>query len=217
MGIRDLGGGRAVHLPVIDDELGAGELDGELELQGVRLEGGEHGGLVGEGTIEGSVLNGVDLSAAKLNPLTLSDTRLRQVDLSNASLQQVVARRTELRSCRAIGVRLSLDLAADLSIVDCRLDYASIHVEKVKGIAVFERCSFREATISGDLSNTIFLDCDFASTEFRVRKATRCDLRTSRLNDARGLLTLKGATISTEQVVGASAMIASEAGLIVAD
>lgn len=201
---------------MIGGDLGSAELNGELELQGVRLEGGEYGGLVGEGTIEGSVLSGVDLSGARLNPLTLSNVRLRQVDLSNASLQQVVARRTEWQSCRAVGVRLSLDLAADLSIVDSKFDYATIHVEKVKGVAMFERCSFREATISGDLSNTIFLECDFASTEFRARKATRCDLRTSRLNEARGLLTLKGATISLEQVVGASAMIASEAGLIVA-
>lgn len=192
-------------------------LGGEFELRAALVDGGDHAGLVGEGTIEGSVLSNVDLSGAKLGPLTLSDVSMRQVDLSNASLQQVVARRTEWETCRAIGVRLSVELAADLSIVDCRLDYSTVHLEKVKGAAVFERCTFREATISGDVSNTLFLDCDFAGTEFRVRKATKCDLRTSRLSGARGLLTLKGATISMEQAVGVSAMIASEAGLIVAD
>ena len=181
------------------------------------LEGGEYAGLVAEGAIDGSVLSNVDLSGSKLGPLTLTDVVLRQVDLSNASLQQVVARRVEWQTCRAIGVRLSVDHASDLSIVDCRLDYAAIHFEKVKGVAVFSGCSFREATISGDLSNTLFLDCDFVGTEFRARRASKCELRTSRLAEARGLLTLKGATISLEQAVAMSAVIAAEAGLIVAD
>lgn len=168
-----------------------------------------------EGTIDSALLSDLDLAGAKLGPLTLSNVILRQVDLSNASLQQVVARRTEWRSCRAIGIRLSIDLATDLSIMDSKLDYATLHVEKVKGIAAFIGCSFREATISGDLSNTVFQDCDFTGTEFRARTASKCDLRTSRLTEARGLLTLRGATISMDQAVAMSAVIAAEAGLII--
>jgi uncharacterized protein YjbI with pentapeptide repeats len=216
--IRELAGGRSIHLPAVDpDDLAAARLDAELDLRAAMVEGGSYEGLVAEGTIDGSLLSGVDLSGAKLGPLTLSDVVLRQVDLSNASLQQVVARRVEWQTCRAIGVRLSVDYATDLSIVDSRIDYAVIHLEKVKGVAVFSGCSFREATISGDLSNTVFVDCDFVGTEFRARTASKCDLRASRLNEARGLLTLKGATISLDQAVAISAMIATEAGLIVAD
>jgi uncharacterized protein YjbI with pentapeptide repeats len=196
---RDLGGGRKINLPDVDD-----------------LAPASLGDLQDEGTIETALLTDVDLSEAKLGPLTMSNVMLRQVDLSNTSLQQLVARRTEWRSCRAIGMRLSLDLATDLSIVDCKLDYATVHLERVKGIAAFVGCSFREATISGDLSNTVFQDCDFTGTEFRARSASKCDLRSSRLTEARGLLTLKGATISVEQAVAVSAMIAAEVGLIVA-
>lgn len=217
METRDLGVGRTVRLPkVAESDLAEAALSEELDLYAALLHDADHAGLVGEGTIEGSLLSEVNLSEAKLGPLTLSDVVLRQVDLSNASLQQVVARRTEWRSCRAIGLRLSFELVTDLSIVDCKLDYATVHVEKVKAIAVFAGCSFREATISGDLSNTVFQDCDFTGTEFRARSASKCDLRTSRLNEARGLLTLKGATISMDQAVAMSAMIAAEAGLIVA-
>lgn len=114
-------------------------------------------------------------------------------------------------------MRLSVDHASDLSIVDCRFDYATIHLEKVKDVAVFTGCSFREATISGNLSNVLFLDCDFVDTEFRATRAAKCDLRSSRLTSARGLLTLRGATISTDQAVSISALIATEAGLIVSD
>jgi uncharacterized protein YjbI with pentapeptide repeats len=196
---RDLGGGRRIILPTVE-ELTPSNISDELD----------------EGTIDSALLSDLDLAGTKLGPLTLSNVILRQVDLSNASWQQVVARRTEWRSCRAVGVRLSLDLATDLSILDSKLDYATLHLEKVKGIAAFTGCSFREATISGDLSNTVFQDCDFTGTEFRARTASKCDLRSSRLTEARGLLTLKGATISMDQAVAISGVIAAEAGLIVA-
>jgi uncharacterized protein YjbI with pentapeptide repeats len=215
---RELAAGRLINLPNVDAENppeALGTLGGELDLESVLVDGGDHAGLVAEGTITGSVLRQVDLSGAKWGPLTLVDVLLRQVDLSNASWQRVVARRTELRTCRAIGLRLSVELATDLSIVDCRLDYSTLHLEKVKGVAAFTGCSFREATISGDLSNVLFLDCDFTDTEFRVTLAAKCDLRTSRLTSARGLLSLRGATISPEQAVSISTLIAAEAGLIV--
>jgi uncharacterized protein YjbI with pentapeptide repeats len=192
-------------------------LDTELDLDEVLVDGGDYTGLVAEGTIAGSVIRNADLSAAKLGPLTLSNVELHQVDLSNASLQRLTVRRSQWRTCRAIGLRLSIDHASDLSISDCRLDYASIRLERVKGSAVFTGCSFREATISGDLSNTRFIDCDFADTEFRATRATKCDLRSSRLTSARGLLSLRGATITPDQAVAISTLIAAEAGLIVAN
>lgn len=190
-------------------------LEAELDLDEVLVDGGDYTGLVATGAIAASIVRGVDLSKAKLGPLTLSNVSLRNVDLSNASLQQLVARRTEWRTCRAIGLRLSVDHASDLSFVDCRLDYATIHVEKVKGGAEFTGCSFRDTTIGGDLSNTRFVDCDFVETEFRATRAGKCDLRSSRLTSARGLLSLRGATISAEQAVEVSSMIAAEAGLII--
>ena len=219
MPTRELTANRFINLPDVDgDDPPAAHrtLLADLDLESVLVDGGDYAGLVAEGTITGAVLREADLSNAKWGPLTLVDVLIKQVDLSNASWQRVVARRTELRTCRAIGLRLSAELATDLSVVDCRLDYATLHLEKVKGVAAFAGCSFREATISGDLSNVLFLDCDFVDTEFHVTRATKCDLRTSRLTSARGLLSLRGATISPEQAVSISALLAAEAGLIVA-
>src|SRR5439155_18641035 len=110
-----------------------GTFGAELELESVLVDGGEYTGLVAAGTISGSVVRQADLSNVKWGPLTLVDVLLKQVDLSNAAWQRVVARRTEVRTCRAIGLRLSVELATDLSIVDCRLDYTNLHIEKVKG------------------------------------------------------------------------------------
>jgi hypothetical protein len=62
----------------------------------------------------------------------------------------------------------------------------------------------------------VFADCDFIETEFRATRAAGCDLRSSRFAGARGLLSLRGATISPDQAVAVSGLIAAEAGLVVA-
>jgi hypothetical protein len=217
--IRELTGGRLIRVPVVDpDELTSAvenALTGEFDLDSVLIDGGDGTGITGEGAINTALIRKVNLSNARLGPLALVDTVFSGADLSNAFLQRVTARRTEFRTCRGIGLRLSIDHAADLAVTDCRLDYATLHIERIKGIAVFTGCSFLETLISGDLSDVLFQDCDFADTEFRATRATRCDLRSSRITSARGLLSLRGATISPDQTVAVATQIAAEVGLIV--
>jgi uncharacterized protein YjbI with pentapeptide repeats len=173
--------------------------------------------LLAEGNVEDAVLEHVDLTGTKLGPLELVGVTVRDTDLSNSSLQQLVARRVTFQTCRAIGLRLSVDHAQDLSFVDSRLDYATMHIEKVRGAMTFTGCTFKEATIAGDLSKVSFQDCDFVDTEFRARSAVGCDLRSSRVTSARGLLTLRGAKITADQAVSVSMLIAAEAGLVIED
>ncbi len=100
---------------------------------------------------------------------------------------------------------------------DCRFDYGSVGFGQVKNAIIFRRCSFRETVLSGDLSNVVFDDCDLEMTEFEATRANGCDLTESRLIDARGLLTLRGARIYAEQAASVAKQIATEAGLTVID
>jgi uncharacterized protein YjbI with pentapeptide repeats len=218
MELRELTEGRSIQRPSLDrDELNA-ELvgfKGEFDLEYSIVDAVEQAGVTGEGSVAHSVVRRVDLSRSHLGPVTLTDTTLEDVDLSNASVQLVTARRVEMLRCRAIGLRLSIEQASDLYVEGCRLDFAAIHIEKVKGIAAFIGCSFRETEIGGFLSGVVFLDCDFADTEFAVVNAKGCDLRTSRLVGARGLLGLRGALTTAEQAASVADRLAIEAGLIV--
>lgn len=190
-------------------------LRGEFELNTVRMTGDEQPGIRGEGEITRSVLDGVDLSETRLSPLVLFDTELRRVSLVNAKWSEVTAHRVELFSCQAVGIRLSCELLTDVYAQDCKFDYATLHVERIKGNAAFKGCSFRESVITGDLSGAVFLDCDFRETEFDVSKARQCDLRSSRLDKARGLITLHGAIVNAAQAVSAAAQLATEVGLTI--
>ncbi len=190
------------------------DLDGEFEHELVRFDGGDQASVHGSGSLAESVLDGVDLSGATLHPLTMTDVLLEQSELSTAVLRVVIVRRAELIRCRAVGLRMDLRQVSDLYVEGCRFDYATLRVMQVKGRVAFRECTFRDATIVGELTDVVFVDCDFAGAEFdAVGGATGCDLRSSRLVGARGLLTLRGARISADQAVSIADQLAAEAGL----
>lgn len=213
--------GRTVRRPAVGGpaELTALPADfaGEFDEDSVLVDGGDQAGVTGGGELATAVVTAVNLSGAQLRPLAMADVRFDGVDLSNASLQEVTARQVELFRCRAVGLHLSLARASDLYVTESRLDYATIRFERVNGVAVFHQCTFREAVLSGDLSNVVFADCDLTAAEFEASQAKGCDLRSSTLSGARGLLTLRGARISTGQAVSVALQLAGEAGLTVLD
>ena len=188
-------------------------LAGEFEHELVHFDGGSQASVHGRGSLAESVLTGVDLSGATLHPLTMTDVLLEQTELSNAVLREVIVRRCEIVRCRAVGLRLDLRQVADLYVEGCRFDHATLRITQVKGRVAFRECTFRDATIFGELTDVVFLDCDFAGTEFDAVSAVDCDLRSSRLVGARGLLTLRGALISADQAVSVADQLAAEAGL----
>ena len=219
MEFRQFGERRSVQRPSIDSDelcdLRKG-LKGQLDLSGVRVEGGDHGEVAVEGAIIRSVVSGLNASGSQWGPMSLADVEFQGVDLSNSVWAQTTARRVEVISCRATGWRLGLALAADLYVADTRLDYATVQIDRVKGLTVFERCTFAQAQVAGDLSSVLFLDCDLDCAEFAATGARGCDLRTSRLAGAHGLLSLRGARVSEDQVAAIAEQLAREVGLQVA-
>lgn len=206
--------------PQLDEhalEQGECSFDGEFDVDRLRVGGGDCAGANGHGSISESILSDVDLTGAELWPLRISDTRMNAVDLSNTSIQEANLRRVEWLHLRAIGLRLSAEQLEDAYFEEIRFDYATIHIERVRGIVVFRGCSFREAELSGDLSDTVFDECEFTGAQFTARVAKDTDLRTSRLEGARGLLSLRGARVTATQAISIADQLAAEAGLSVED
>jgi uncharacterized protein YjbI with pentapeptide repeats len=185
---------------------------GELDVYR-QLVTGDHTGLTGRGEIAESLFDSADLSGTQFEPLSITDSEFRRADLSNTAWIHVSARRTAITGCRAVGWRLFLDFAEDVLVDGCRWELGSLHLGRAKGPVVFRNCTFDGTTLRGDLSKVVFDSCTLAGAEFSAEKAAGCDLRTSRLDGARGLGTLRGARISPAQAVDLAAVLAAELGL----
>jgi uncharacterized protein YjbI with pentapeptide repeats len=170
---------------------------------------------LGEDLVVGVALDGADLAETRRSPLTLVDSVLRRCDLSAAVWQGVTLRQVELLDCRALGLRLSVDLGQDVYVEGGRFDSATLRISRVRGLVVFDGCTFSEAMVGGDLSAVVFTGCTFDGAEFAATAAEGCDLRGSRLGGARGLATLRGARVTADQTVTIAPRLATELGLTV--
>jgi uncharacterized protein YjbI with pentapeptide repeats len=170
---------------------------------------------LGEDMVVGVALDGADLVETRRSPLTLVDSVLRRCDLSAAVWQAVTLRQVELLDCRALGLRLSVDLGQDVYVEGGRFDSATLRISRVRGLVVFDGCTFSEAMVGGDLSAVVFTGCTFDGAEFAATAAEGCDLRGSRLGGARGLAPLRGARVTGDQTVTIAARLAAELGLTV--
>jgi uncharacterized protein YjbI with pentapeptide repeats len=175
----------------------------------------EPAGELAEEMAVGVALDGTDLAESRRSPLTLVDSVLRRCDLSAAVWQSVTMRQVELLDCRALGLRLSVDLGQDVYAEGCRFDSATLRISRVRGLVVFDGCTFAGAMVGGDLSAVVFAGCTFEDAEFAATAAEGCDLRGSRLGGARGLATLRGARITADQTVTVAPRLAAELGLTV--
>jgi uncharacterized protein YjbI with pentapeptide repeats len=188
-------------------------LSGELDLFQARLTC-DHAGLAGGGEMAEVVAEGASLAQSRLDPLHLTDVVLRRTDLSNASWAGMTARRLMVSGCRTVGWRVICDFAEELVVEECRWEHGGLHLGRSRGGVVFRGCTFAGTSLRGDFSRMVFDGCDFAGAEFAVSAAARCDLRTSDLEGARGLTTLRGARIRSEQAMGIADLLAVEAGFL---
>ena len=205
---------REAHPPQFDeDELQPVEppLDADLDVYRAVVTG-DHSNLDGGGEISESLLDAANLAGSRLDGLELANVAIRRGDLSNAVWEGVTARRVAVTGSRAVGWRAILDFAEELHIEGCRWDHGGLYIGRTRGSIVFRDCSFAGTTVRGDLSRVVFDRCDFAGVEFGATAAKDCDLRTSRLTGASGLVTLKGARISTEQAIEIADLLAAEVG-----
>lgn len=211
---RDLGSGVSIRRPSVDaedlEDLDE-SLDGEFEHSLVRLTG-DSTGATGAGELTRSLGRGTTMAGSRFTRLTLSDVSLQAVDLSTAVWERVNARRVEIADCRTVGWRIAFDLAEDLYFGGLRLDVGALFVGRTKSKVVFENCTFRDTTVKGRLDGVVFHDCDLAGVDLRVDTAKGCDLRTSRLDGAQGLLSMRGARITTTQAIAIADLLATEIG-----
>jgi len=77
-----------------------------------------------------------------------------------------------------------------------------------------EASNLGRADLGGaQLEDVRFPDCDLRGADFSNARCTDVDLRTARLDDLRGVGSLRGATIGVDQLFGLAPGLAAAAGV----
>jgi len=185
----------------------------DFELSELLVDGLEWTDAHADGSLDQSLLRGVDLSGTVLSPFEVVDATIERSVLSNGRWERATARRLEITDSKLVGWQAQFALAQDVYIADCQADFAGISIGTAKGPMVFERCRFMNATFVGDFSKTVFIDCKFPGADFsRVANAKGCDFRRAELSGITGLMSLRGALITADQAVEIAGELAIAAG-----
>jgi uncharacterized protein YjbI with pentapeptide repeats len=190
-------------------------LTDETRLESLELTGVLPAGTVARSaTIEDCRLRG-SLAGARLHDLHLHDCEASHADLANVDLRGSALTRLALRLCRATGAQLVEATIRDVTLTDCRLDFAVLALARLDRVT-FRGCDLREASLEeAQLRDVRFEDCDLSRAMLGQAQLQRVELHGCRLDGLRSIADLRGAAMPWPDIVALAGAFASAAGVAV--
>lgn len=201
------------------ESIGSGcELRPEFVHQDVRMDGGSFAEAdAGSGRLVHALLSDVDLRGSRLRGVRLVDMRGVSLDTSNGDWRGANLRRVFLSECRLTGLNLSEAKLDEVTFRNCKLDYANFRFAELMRVS-FEDCVLTDTDFQGarcELSE--FAGCRMHGTDFSKAELDGADLRGSDLRLSGGVEALRGAVVSTSQIIDLAIPLADAAGIVVMD
>lgn len=176
-------------------------LDDEAVWDGHEVSGTFAGTTAAHVDVIGCRLNGAILTGAEIDRLRLVDSIVDDCELSGLVLTRAALTRVEFRRCRLTGIVASGAHLTDVRFSDCKLDDANFRMTTWKRSlldgCVMTETDFREAK----LATTRFESCDLTRADFTKAALPGVSLSGSTVTDIRGADSLRGVTITSDQVV----------------
>jgi uncharacterized protein YjbI with pentapeptide repeats len=206
------------HAPRLDGELAPWDetVVGEVEIDHALVDGADFAGAT-RLIADGSRLDAVKLLGSALDKMELTD--VVGIRLEAAALQTYKANllRVSLSDCRLTGVEFAEARFEDCVLRNLKLDEAGFRFAHFKRVR-FENCVLRQADFSGaTFDHVTFTGCDLEGANFASANCQRMDMTTEDLTQVKGLIGLKGTTISTVQLMQLAPILAVELGFRVED
>jgi len=189
----------------------------DLIWEHVELTGDVEGSGASDVEIAESRLTAARLTGVEVGRFRLVDCVVEDCDLSGAMLVDASLERVELVECRLTGAVLIGARLRDVSFTRCKLD--GVALRNATGHRVrFEDCVLSAADLFGaKLTAARFYDCDLSGADVSEASLTGARFHGSRLDDLRGALGLRGATIDPAQVLTLALPLCTALGIGVAD
>jgi uncharacterized protein YjbI with pentapeptide repeats len=192
------------------DEVALETLDAETVLEQVEL---------GDSDLSGARAPGVAIREARLHATRLAGAELADVELRGCDLANLRAGphggwiRVCATNCRMTGLTFTDGVLRDVSLHGCRIDLASFGGARLQRVT-FEECDLSQTDfLEAELDGVRFTGCDMTATDLRGAKLHRCELRSNRLEELRGVERLRGAAMPWVDIVSGAGLWAQALGI----
>lgn len=171
----------------------------------------------GSGRVSHALLSNVDLRESRLRGVRLVDVKASSLEASSGDWRGSHLRRVLLSGCRLTGLVLSEAKLEDVTFRGCKLDYANLRFAELTRVT-FEDCVLVDTDCQGmRCEESRFTGCRMHGTDFSKAELDGADLRGSDLRLTGGVEALRGAVVSTSQVIDLAIPLAAAAGISVRD
>lgn len=188
--------------------------DEDDDLEELHVADSQSPGLETSGaTIRDSLIEKSDLSATDMKRFDVHNCKIVGTNLTGSKFAESSWRTIAITGCRASGVQFQNSTLSDVRFVDSKLDLANFRFATMKNV-IFENCILDDVDFNdAALKNIEFISCRLNKVSFTGAKMSGVDLSQSTLEEVRGIGSLRGATISEDQLVQLAPYFAAEAGL----
>jgi uncharacterized protein YjbI with pentapeptide repeats len=166
---------------------------------------------------DASRIESMVVTGAALDTFELTDVACTKLEGAAVRAYKTNLLRVALADCRLTGAEFAEGNFEDCTFRNVKFDEAGFRFATFKRVR-FENCILRQADFSNaKLSQVTFTGCDLEATNFVSASCTNVDITGEDFTQVKGVLGLKGATISTEQLMQLAPLLASELGFRVKD
>lgn len=167
-------------------------------------------------TLRDSLVTKSDLSAMICERFDIFNCQFSAVNLATTKLPNSSWHVVAVHGARCSGMQVSNSTLRNVVFKDSKLDMVNFRFSKLENVR-FEDCMMDDVDFySAQLKNVEFVNCQINNITFASARMKSVDLSRSHIELIKGAGSLKGATISYDQLMQLAPYFAAEAGIKVA-
>lgn len=205
-----------MHAPIVprlDNDLAvwSDEIEGIIEIDRGLIEEVDFAGAA-RIAVDASRMSGVTLTGLRLDKLEITDSICAKLEGAALQTYKVNLLRTHITDSRFTGAEFAEGYFEDCVFQGVKFDEIGFRFSSFKRVR-FENCMLRQADFSNaKLTQVTFTGCNLESANFVSATCKDVDITTEDLSAVKGILGLKGATISEVQLLQLAPLLATELG-----
>ncbi len=164
-----------------------------------------------------SLMAKTDFSLAELEKFDVANCVIKGSNLSGCGFSDSSWRTVWVDNSRCSGMQIQDSTLKNIRFSNSKLEIVNFRFAKMENI-VFEDCVLDDVDFYGaTLKNVEFVNCTISKITFASAKLQNVDLSKSTIDSVQGIASIKGATISYDQLLQLAPYFATEAGVKVID
>jgi uncharacterized protein YjbI with pentapeptide repeats len=164
----------------------------------------------------GSTFKQVLITGVNLDKCDCTDVEFGRLEAAGLRTYKARFQRVTFTDCRLTGADFAEAIFEDCVFKNVKLDEAGFRFAKFTRVR-FEDCMLSATDFSSArFAQVMFTSCNLEGTNFDAAQCANTDISSEDITNVRGILGLKGATISPEQLVQIAPLLAAELGFQIA-